>query len=74
MDVEIESPAEALYYRVGAAPAAGHAVTASAARQAVNRLVLTMIDGAHQRGFYVLTVFFFNEALLKLPRLFPLTD
>ena len=44
------------------------------ARQAVNRLVLTMIDGAHQRGFYVLTVFFFNEALLKLPRLFPLTD
>jgi len=44
------------------------------ARQAVNRLILTMIDGAHQRGFYVLTVFFFNEALLKLPRLFPLTD
>jgi hypothetical protein len=44
------------------------------ARQAVNRLVLTMIDGAHQRGFYVLTVFFFNEALLKLPRTFPLTD
>jgi hypothetical protein len=44
------------------------------ARQAVTRLVNTMIDGAHQRGFYVLTVFFFNEALLKLPRLFPLTD
>jgi hypothetical protein len=46
----------------------------AAGRQAVNRLVQTMIDGAHQRGFYVLTVFFFNEALLKLPRLFPLTD
>jgi hypothetical protein len=44
------------------------------ARQAVVRLVNTMIDGAHQRGFYVLTVFFFNEALLKLPRSFPLTD
>jgi hypothetical protein len=44
------------------------------ARQAVNRLVGIMIDGAHQRGFYVLTVFFFNEALLKLPRSFPLTD
>jgi Uncharacterized alpha/beta hydrolase domain (DUF2235) len=44
------------------------------ARQAVIRLVNTMIDGAHQRGFYVLTVFFFNEALLKLPRSFPLTD
>jgi hypothetical protein len=44
------------------------------ARQAVVRLVNTMIDGAHQRGFYVLTVFFFNEALLKVPRLFPLTD
>jgi hypothetical protein len=44
------------------------------ARQAVNRLVQTMIDGAHQRGFYVLSVFFFNEALLKLPRSFPLTD
>jgi hypothetical protein len=46
----------------------------AAGQQAVNRLVQTMIDGAHQRGFYVLTVFFFNEALLKLPRLFPLTD
>jgi hypothetical protein len=44
------------------------------ARQAVTRLVNTMIDGAHQRGFYVLAVFFFNEALLKVPRLFPLTD
>ena len=43
-------------------------------QQAVARLVNTMIDGAHQRGFYVLTVFFFNEALLKVGRLFPLTD
>ena len=44
------------------------------ARQAVTRLVNATIDGAHQRGFYVLTDFFFNEALLKLPRTFPLTD
>ena len=44
------------------------------ARQAVTRLVNTMIDGAHQRGFYVLTEFFLNEALLKVGRLFPLTD
>ena len=44
------------------------------ARQAVTRLVNTTIDGAHQRGFYVLTEFFFNEALLKVGRLFPLTD
>jgi len=44
------------------------------AKQAVTRLVLTMIDGAHQRGFYVLTEFFLNEALLKVGRLFPLTD
>jgi hypothetical protein len=44
------------------------------ARQAVHRLVQTMIDGAHQRGFFVLSVFFFNEALLKVGRLFPLTD
>jgi hypothetical protein len=33
VDVEIESPAEALHDRDGAAPAAGHAVTASAAPQ-----------------------------------------
>src|SRR2546428_503371 len=33
MDVEIESPAEALHDRDGAAPAVGHAVTASAAPQ-----------------------------------------
>ena len=43
-------------------------------QQAVARLVNTMIDGAHQRGFFVLSVFFFNEALLKVGRLFPLTD
>lgn len=45
-----------------------------AARQAVNRLMLTMIDGARARTFRVLTDFFFTEALFKLPRLFPLTD
>ena len=44
------------------------------ARQAVNRLLLTMIDGARARTFRVLTDFFFTEALFKLPRLFPLTD
>jgi len=46
----------------------------AAGRKAVTRLVMTTIDLAHQRGFYVLSVFFFNEALLKLPRTFPLTD
>jgi hypothetical protein len=46
----------------------------AAGRKAVTRLVMTAIDLAHQRGFYVLSVFFFNEALLKLPRTFPLTD
>jgi hypothetical protein len=44
------------------------------ARQAVSRLVTTMMDGAHQRNFVVLAPFFLNEALLKLPRTFPLTD
>ena len=44
------------------------------ARKAVNRLLLTMIDGARARTFRVLTDFFFTEALFKLPRLFPLTD
>ena len=44
-----------------------------AARNAVVRLVNTMVDGAHQRGFKVLAEFFFNEALFN-PRLFPLTD
>jgi hypothetical protein len=44
------------------------------ARAAVSRLLLTMIDGAQQRTFRVLTDFFFTEALFKLPRLFPLTD
>lgn len=44
------------------------------AREAVNRLLLTMVDGARARGFRVLTDFFFTEALFKLPRLFPLTD
>jgi hypothetical protein len=46
----------------------------TAARQAVNRLLLTAIEGARQRNFHVLAEFFLNEALFKLPRLFPLTD
>jgi hypothetical protein len=41
---------------------------------AVNRLVSTMVQGAQERGFHVLTDFFFTEALFKLPRLYPLTD
>jgi hypothetical protein len=44
------------------------------ARQAVGRLTTSMMDGAHQRNFVVLAPFFLNEALLKNPRLFPLTD
>jgi hypothetical protein len=46
----------------------------AAARAAVTRLMGTTIQGAQERGFHVLTEFFFNEALFKLPRLFPLTD
>ena len=44
------------------------------ARKAVNRLLLTMIEGVRERGFHVMTDFFLTEALFKLPRLFPLTD
>jgi hypothetical protein len=40
----------------------------------VNRLLVTMIHGARERGFHVLTDFFLTEALFKLRRLFPLTD
>ncbi|HEY1910696.1 MAG TPA: DUF2235 domain-containing protein [Vicinamibacterales bacterium] len=44
------------------------------ARAAVSRLLETMIQGAHERTFHVLTDFFFTEALFKLPRMYPLTD
>jgi hypothetical protein len=44
------------------------------ARAAVSRLMNTAVEGARERGFHTLTEFFFNEALFKLPRLFPLTD
>jgi len=44
------------------------------AKTAVTRLMTTAVAGAQERGFHVLTEFFFNEALFKLPRLFPLTD
>jgi hypothetical protein len=30
--------------------------------------------GARERGFHVLDEFFLNEALFKMPRVFPLTD
>ncbi len=45
-----------------------------AARAAVRRLITTTIAGARQRGFHVLDEFFLNEALFKMPRVFPLTD
>ncbi len=45
-----------------------------AARKAVARLITTTIAGARQRGFHVLDEFFLNEALFKMPRVFPLTD
>jgi hypothetical protein len=45
-----------------------------AARIAVSRLVMTAVQGTQERGFHALSEFFFNEALFKLPRLFPLTD
>jgi type VI secretion system (T6SS) phospholipase Tle1-like effector len=44
------------------------------ARAAVRLLLNTMVAGARERGFHVLTEFFFTEALFKLPRLYPLTD
>ncbi|HEY2151214.1 MAG TPA: DUF2235 domain-containing protein [Vicinamibacterales bacterium] len=44
------------------------------ARAAVTRLLETMIQGAHERTFHVLTDFFFTEAMFKLPRMYPLTD
>ncbi|HEX5107749.1 MAG TPA: DUF2235 domain-containing protein [Vicinamibacterales bacterium] len=46
----------------------------AAARQAVARLMTVAVHGAQERGFHVLSEFFFNEALFKLPRMFPLTD
>jgi type VI secretion system (T6SS) phospholipase Tle1-like effector len=46
----------------------------AAARQAVARLMAVAVHGAQERGFHVLSEFFFNEALFKLPRMFPLTD
>ena len=46
----------------------------AAARNAVARLMATAVHGAQERGFKVLSEFFFNEALFKLPRMFPLTD
>jgi len=45
-----------------------------AAREAAARLIKTTIAGARERGFHVLNEFFLNEALFKMPRVFPLTD
>jgi len=44
------------------------------ARKAVARLVEGTIAGARERGFHVLSEFFLNEALFKMPRVFPLTN
>jgi hypothetical protein len=44
------------------------------AREAVARLVTTAAKGARDRGFHELDEFFVNEALFKMPRVFPLTD
>jgi hypothetical protein len=44
------------------------------AREAVARLIVTTIAGARERGFNVLNEFFLNEALFKMPRVFPLTN
>jgi hypothetical protein len=44
------------------------------AREAVARLIATACAGATQRGFHELEEFFLNEALFKMPRVFPLTD
>jgi len=44
------------------------------ARDATARLVSTMIRGARERGYQMAEEFFLNEALFKLPRLYPLTD
>jgi hypothetical protein len=45
-----------------------------AAQHAVVTLVSTMVEGARTRGFHAMPEFFLNEALFKLPRLYPLTD
>jgi hypothetical protein len=44
------------------------------AQRSVVRLIDTMVEGARTRGFHVMGEFFLNEALFKLPHLFPLTD
>jgi len=41
---------------------------------AVSRLMNTAVHGAQERGYHVLAPFFVNEALFKLPHLYPLTD
>jgi T6SS, Phospholipase effector Tle1-like, catalytic domain len=46
----------------------------AAAKQAVARLMTMAVHNARERDFRVLSEFFFNEALFKLPRMFPLTD
>jgi hypothetical protein len=44
------------------------------AERSVLQLVSTMVEGARARGFHAMSEFFLNEALFKLPHLFPLTD
>jgi hypothetical protein len=41
---------------------------------AATRLMKTAVHGAQERGYHVLAPFFLNEALFKLPHLYPLTD
>ena len=41
---------------------------------AASRLLKTMVHGAQERGYHSMEPFFFNEALFKLPHLYPLTD
>jgi hypothetical protein len=44
------------------------------AREAVVRLIATMVEGARLHGFRQANEFALTEALFRLPRLFPLTD
>ena len=44
------------------------------AERSVLQLVSTMVEGARARGFHAMSEFFLNEALFKLPHLYPLTD
>jgi len=74
LKVRLISAIDRCHYTVSPADGFINPPTTCSVETEADEQVATEIDGAHQRGFYLLAVFFFNEALLKLPQLFPLTD